>query len=80
MKKAYSKPVATKIAFSYQEQIVASQAPGTQLADSWHCRNEGARDQMIRHACGRIDLSVQKVGRLNTEWMFHGLAIGSHTS
>lgn len=30
MKKAYSKPVATKIAFSYQEQIVASQAPGTQ--------------------------------------------------
>ena len=31
MKKAYSKPVATKIAFSYQEQIVASQAIGTQL-------------------------------------------------
>ena len=30
MKKAYSKPVATKIAFSYQEQIVASQAPGAQ--------------------------------------------------
>lgn len=30
MKKAYSKPVATKIAFSYQEQIVASQEPGTQ--------------------------------------------------
>lgn len=30
MKKAYSKPVATKIAFSYQEQIVASQAPGSQ--------------------------------------------------
>ena len=30
MKKAYSKPVATKIAFSYQEQIVASQATGTQ--------------------------------------------------
>ena len=28
MKKAYSKPVATKIAFSYQEQIVASQAVG----------------------------------------------------
>lgn len=30
MKKAYSKPVATKIAFSYQEQIVASQALGGQ--------------------------------------------------
>lgn len=30
MKKAYSKPVATKIAFSYQEQIVASQQLGGQ--------------------------------------------------
>lgn len=30
MKKAYSKPVATKIAFSYQEQIVASQGLGGQ--------------------------------------------------
>lgn len=28
MKKAYSKPVAAKIAFSYQEQIVASQVVG----------------------------------------------------
>ena len=28
MKKAYSKPMAEKIAFSYQEQIVASQAIG----------------------------------------------------
>lgn len=38
MKKAYSKPVATKIAFSYQEQIVASQ----QLGGQWevNCGSE----------------------------------------
>ena len=39
MKKAYSKPVATKIAFSYQEQIVASQ----QLGGQWEV-NCGSTD------------------------------------
>lgn len=42
MKKAYSKPVATKIAFSYQEQIVASQALGGQwevMCGSGQCQH-----------------------------------------
>ena len=49
MKKAYSKPVATKIAFSYQEQIVASQQIGAYYevnCGSGHCeglQSEGCR-------------------------------------
>lgn len=48
MKKAYSKPVATKIAFSYQEQIVASQ----QLGGQWEVTcNSGICQHLQSNGC-----------------------------